>query len=137
MSKDPVFQSALGKLRRRPYFSQELRKKLGEEGASAPEVHDVLQRLESLGFLNDEERLEAFVHYAIRQGKGPLWVRQKFYEKGTLHLEEKLYEAYSKEKQIESIKNFLRKAPSEPQKKIAFFARRGFPLSLIKQVIHY
>lgn len=134
-----VLGVALQKLSRRSYLSREMREILEEKEFSADEIAEVLDQLQSMGYLNDREWVEQAIRREIRASHGPNFIRQKLRFKGAPMdlVEECLPSVYPEELQRETIQGLKNKLKSkEKQKLIASIARRGFQVSEIIKVCY-
>ena len=67
---------------RRAMSRRDLEKKLREKGASEAEARYAAEWLEAIGAINDAEYAAALVRHYGGRGYGPVYIRQKLYEKG-------------------------------------------------------
>jgi SOS response regulatory protein OraA/RecX len=128
-----VKSMAYYKLSKKRYFAEELRKGLLSLGFLDSAVDLTLQQLASLGYLNDEEGVEAYIQRGIRTGKGPQWIRYKLLEKG-IGFPQNFEEYYPKELRKDNILTFLKKNKKEKRKAIASLVRKGFSLNEVISV---
>jgi regulatory protein len=122
---------ALHLLSRRMLTEAQVRDKLRGKGATDEVVADVLSRLKSLGYLDDNAFAETYLRSRARK-KGALALRRELLSKG---VPEEVAEAalakLSDEAQLEAALAVLAKEAwrlgSDRRKAYAFLARRGFP----------
>lgn len=130
---------ALQKLSRRGYLCREMREILEDKEFTTEEIEEVLEQLQSMGYLNDREWVEQAIRREIRAQHGPNFIRQKLRFKGAPMelVEECLPSVYPEELQLETIQLLKNKLKSkEKQKLIASIARRGFQVSEILKVCY-
>lgn len=136
--KSDAFLSALNLLRRRPYFSFELEKKLSEKGFDSEEIGKVIKKLTNSLLLNDEERFKALIEYYQNSKKfGLERIKFELLKKGVQRkiLYEMLDRYYSKEVSERIKEELILKKKEElkdeekykaKQKIYAYLRRRGF-----------
>ena len=76
-----AFDCALRLLSRREHSRFELATKLSQRGFCKTEVNDVIIECQRLGLQSDERFVESFCSHRIRQGYGPLRIREELKSK--------------------------------------------------------
>lgn len=77
------YEMALKKLARRSYSCAEIKERLLLSGAAEDEAADVIEKLLSLGYLNDIALAqELYDYYTLKKPCGPLLLRSKLKAKG-------------------------------------------------------
>ena len=75
-------ERALSLLTRKPQSRRELERKLREWEASDREAEDICDRLEELGYLNDQAYAHTVAEHYAAKGCGPSRIREEFYRRG-------------------------------------------------------
>ncbi|MCF8054535.1 MAG: recombination regulator RecX [Deltaproteobacteria bacterium] len=148
MDESKAFASSLASLVRRSHSHDELAKKLARKGFSPTIIATTLERLASLGYLNDEELAVRFAAL-----KAPSWssrrivqslARQKGIAPHTVALA--LLQARNEVGEEEAIANFIAKKlrgtgglaslnDNEYRKLFASLLRQGFAVDAIKEAL--
>jgi regulatory protein len=68
---EAAYRTALRILELRPYAQADLGRRLQRKGHPRPAVHAALERLLTLGLLNDEAYARSYVHTRAARGRGP------------------------------------------------------------------
>lgn len=134
---------ALRLLSRREYSAHELADKLAQKGYSSREVDETIADCQRLGLQSDLRFVESFCRSRIRQGSGPLKIRQELQAK---QVERQLIDDVLKEEQDnwltyalavwqKKYKNQGKLPFAELQKGQRFLLYRGFPTDIIAGVI--
>ena len=142
---DRVYERAVGLLALRDHGRTELARKLRGKGCPPDEVEDALRRLEASGYVNDAAVVEREVDRLVREGRGPLIVRQKLGQRGfegTL-VEAAIGRVDEDGRFTEGCREALRRrfgavdtADRKAWLKAArFLAGRGFPESLVRATL--
>ncbi len=74
--------SALRILTQREHSAQELQRKLEAKGFAREDITDLINELESQSWLDEARFTEVFVRSRVRQGYGPLHIRQELRQRG-------------------------------------------------------
>lgn len=77
-----IMDEAADLLAGRAYLSADLQKKLRGKGYQAEEAEDAVNRLQELGYLDDEAFAKRFASDAARKGKGKLRIARELAQKG-------------------------------------------------------
>lgn len=80
-TESELMDACIRLLARRDYSAGELRKKLLAKTTEPHLVDSVIQRVQDLGYQNDERYAGAYVRYAISQGKGPGWIAAQLFQR--------------------------------------------------------
>jgi len=130
-------QYAVKCLARKPYLSEELKKKLSEMLVSEGTISKVIADFTRQGYLNDRDWIQHFISRQSARGYGPKAIVQKLRQRGVSPSQiSSLQEESSQTEQILQILRARFKARDlsilkERQRVINFFIRRGFSFSLI------
>jgi regulatory protein len=133
-------------LSRQAYTKHQLAEKLAKKKATAEIIKQVMEKLETMRFVDDARYAEQYVQ-ARQNKKGTLKLRQELFQKGVdeATVIQTLGEV-TEEQQLEAATKLLDKQRSQLQKteprKIygkayAFLARRGFPSDIIRAVLEH
>lgn len=131
---------ALFLLARRSYYSEALKEKLRSQGISLPIITNLLEEMKSLGYLQDEEYLIAWVKAEIRKGRSVLMIRAKAKQKGfhshtISELLEKLFPVnLQSETAILQIKK-LQKRGYPKEKIMQSLQRKGFSYGMLLDLL--
>ena len=137
---DKNFETAIRMLGRKGYHSLELAKKLKEKGISQPEVADVVEKLQKMGYLDDEAWENSYIDGFVRKGRGSGALGYYLHAKGLLSLLPKLKERVqegekaSLEAEIKKFRGDLEDT-REKQRLFQRLQRRGFNIELILSVL--
>lgn len=135
----------LKKLSRKSYHSKEIEKCLFEVLISRKSVDAVINKCIGYGFLNDETWIKNFINKELLSKHGRLLIVNKLRNKGVS--EEKIEEFFEsresdeiqKEQILRLIQTKYKKRNlqdfKEKEKTIGALARRGYALSLIKEIL--
>ena len=131
-------------LSRKAYTQHQLKERLLRKKAPAEVIEQVMAKLESMKFIDDERFAEQYIH-SRQHKKGALKIKQELFQKGVSEATvEQTLEHLSEEVQINSALLLLEKQYSklqkvEPRQKYGkaytFLARRGFSGDIIRQVL--
>lgn len=134
-------ERALELLSRKPQSRRELTRKLNEWGAGPEEADAVCDRMEELGYLNEEAYAARIVEVYSARGFGEKKLREELYRRGVPR--EEWDEALARvEDATQAIDDFLQKKLTgwtgdrkQLQKVTAALARRGFSWSDIRDAL--
>jgi regulatory protein len=133
-------------LSRQAYTKRQLTEKLLKKKSTAEIIEQVMDKLESMGFIDDARYAEQYVH--SRQHKtGTLKLKQELFQKGVdeATVTQTLGEV-SEDQQLAAATLLLEKQRSKLQKTeshkvfakaYAFLARRGFSGDIIREVLEH
>lgn len=144
--RQSAYLKAIKQIGIRPRSVHEVRQKLGKDGFEEGIVEDVIQRLVSEGYLNDQEFAKLFVeHRTLYQKKGRHYIRQELTQKGlsSKHIGRAL-EELDEESELEGATLLARKkwrttsgdVPDKKRKTMAYLLRRGYPSSIVYQALN-
>lgn len=133
-------RKAIELLARKPQSRKELARKLAEWDASPEEIESICNRMEDLGYLNEEEYAGRIVRHYAQKGFGKRKIRDELYRRG---IPRELWdEALAQiEDSSEALDAFLEKKlngsrdPSDIKKASDTLARRGFCWSEISDAL--
>lgn len=142
MSK--AFEAAVRYLAGREHSRHELSDKLQRKGLSFEETESALEECRRLNLQSDERYMEMLCQARIRQGWGPLRIRQ---ELGAKKIDPSLVDAFLQSHEAfwpEYALNAWRKkfrnqqpcSASELQKQQRFLQYRGFPVEIIAKLLN-
>ena len=137
---DKNLETALRMLARKGYHSLELAKKLKEKGIGPDDVAEVVEKLQKMGYLDDEAWENSYIEAFIRKGKGSSALGYYLHAKGLLSLLPKLKERVQDgekaglEAEIKKFRVDL-EDPKEKQRLFQRLQRRGFNIELILSVL--
>jgi SOS response regulatory protein OraA/RecX len=80
--KEKMKNQALKYLAVRPYFAEELRRKLLQKGGKAPLAEEVLTDLHHDGLLNDANAAQGLIRVRKNKGKGRNYIRRELLFRG-------------------------------------------------------
>ena len=126
-------------LARRPYLTAELGKKLRAHCVSEPVISQMLADCQRLGYLNDDEYLEAFVRSKEAKGWGWRKIQQAIFQKGGRKMEGR----FSSDRENAQIKRWIakkwphldRKDRAMIRKIFSSLIRRGFSEEGVRAVL--
>jgi regulatory protein len=136
--------AALGLLARREYSKAELRERLGRKSElSQGAIEGLLAELAAEGWQSDERFAESFMNSRIAQGKGPLRIRQDMKLKGLdsdlidvmLDRDSSLWRDLAKSVLDRKYSNANIVDAKEKARRLRFILSRGFPYSLVSDLI--
>lgn len=125
--------AALTMLSRRALTRAELRERLLAKGHAEPAVDDALAAMTRYGYLNDAAVADAVRQSALRSGRGPLWIRNKLYQR---KVEPQLTQdaaTVDPDAALQSARALVERrfgaldAPKERARAYRFLCNRGFP----------
>ncbi len=131
-NSDKFFDFACRLLARRDYFTEELRKKILDKGATAEEAAAAIEKLNRFNYLDDSKVLRKYISEISSKGKGINYLKQKLYEKGCSSLisSYNLAEFYPFEEECTAAEKTLAKLGKfEEEKLVSKLVSRGFSLS--------
>lgn len=127
---------ALKRLSSKAYLSKELRESMLRKEFLPEHIERILSECRELGYLNDEEWLNAFVRGQISKKRGPKAIAAKLFQKGFPRdkIQEVVTEIKGSDSPADGIRQLLQtkyknknlKDYREKQKVIASLARRGY-----------
>jgi regulatory protein len=134
---------AMRLLARREHGAHELAGKLAQRGYQAAEIAELIKECQRLGLQSDLRFVESFCRYRIRQGYGPLKIRQELQAR---QIERDLIETVLKEEQDNWLsyalavwhKKYKEQADipfAELQKRQRFLLYRGFSTEIIANLM--
>lgn len=138
-----VLDCALRLLTRREHSLKELSNKLKQKGFSFDEINEALDSCQRLDLQSDQRFTEQYIRSRIRQGYGPLKIRQELKTKG---IDSELIEQEMRQEGANWLGYALRVwekkcqgqthlSFQETQKQQRFLLYRGFDLDIIAQVV--
>lgn len=131
-----ALDQALKRLSHRPRSEMELKSYLFKKGFSGNEINEVIEKLLSWGYLNDEELIESTCRYQQSKMKSPAQIQQKLLQKFPAELVNEIMDDISDE-YIEKAVDYqvslaFRLNPGKDRQKIIrSLGQKGFPLDLI------
>ncbi len=137
---DKNLETALRMLARKGYHSLELAKKLKEKGVEPGDIAEVVEKLQKLGYLDDEAWENSYIDAFVRKGRGSGALGYYLHAKGLLSLLPKLKERVQDgektglEAEIKKFRGDL-EDPREKQRLFQRLQRRGFNIELILSVL--
>ncbi len=123
------FDFACRLLARRDYFTDEIRQKIFDKGATLEEVTEVIEKLNKFNYLDDEKVLRKYVAEISAKGKGINYLKQKLFEKGCVSLisSKNLAEFYPLEEECAAAEKVVLKLDNcEKEKLFQRLVSRGF-----------
>jgi len=126
------FDFACRLLARRDYFTDEIRQKIFDKGATLEEVTEVIEKLNKFNYLDDEKVLRKYVAEISAKGKGINYLKQKLFEKGCASLisSKNLAEFYPFEEECAAAEKVILKLGNcEKEKLFQKLISRGFSAS--------
>ena len=142
-----ALDTAFRLLARRDHTRLELEAKLRHKGFNAGDVAMAMSRLDELGYLDDAKTARILANHMVSKGYGPLRIRYALGQKGVTDeiIEETLSCCGSDDEQVRCARCALEKkrlrlereadVVKRYQKAYRFLASRGFPATIIRQVI--
>ncbi len=147
-SEKEIMDEAADLLAGRAYMSGDLQKRLRAKGYDAEETAETIDRLQELGYLDDEAYAKSFASDAARKGKGRLRIARELAQKGAdaatakaaieaaAEEEDQLSE---RERAMEAARKILRGQEKPDEKTLARIGRRlsslGYEPSVIWDVL--
>lgn len=134
LEKKAAYRVSVDLLSRATQLEGALKRKLKERFLSEEAADYAIDRLRSMGYLNEQEDVDRAIQSYFRRGYGPRGIFAKLRLKTSLsdqELQSKITESITEEEQLEKISEFL-----EKNKSPRFLASRGFPYHLINQSCH-
>lgn len=137
-----AFNKAVDLLANRPHFTAELGQKLQRRGFADGDVTEALERLTSLGYLDDLAAAQGFAqHRAERQGWGPRRLRAELARR---RVDEEIVSQVVAEAFREGEKPAARaaaerwsaKGGSDRDRLARYLDRRGFSKAVIVEILH-
>jgi regulatory protein len=142
-----IQNKALSYLARREHSTKELRIKLAQHCADPTLIQDVLAKLESKGYLNQQRFIESRIRHRLRQGYGALRIKQELLQVHGCHEHEVqvvLAELTTDEdhNELTQLRHLIAKKypdfdphdKTAAQKIIKKLLQRGFSYDLIRQL---
>ncbi len=137
-----AFDCAVRLLSRREHSAMELYEKVRQKGFSSGEAQEAVDRCQQMDLQNDHRFVEVYTRSRIRQGYGPLKIRQELNGKGIdkgiiqdiLQQEEGNWLAYALEVWQKKSRGQEEMSFNEMQKQQRFLLYRGFSMDIIAQV---
>ncbi len=137
-----TFNCAVRLLARREHGAYELAQKLVQKGYPNTEIQDALAECQRLGLQSDERYIENVSHARIRQGYGPLRIRQELQSKQldpdlieqVLEKESHDWVAYATHVWQKKYKEQHDGSYDRIQKQKQFLLYRGFSTDIIRMV---
>ena len=134
-------QAAIRLLASREHSREELRRKLASRAGDTDELEQVLDTLETRGYLSDERFVEQYIGYRKRKGFGPLRIRKELLERGVDtalidHWLDELADEWSSLLEETAVRKFGAEAPADFKaraKRARFLEYRGFSTESIRQ----
>lgn len=136
-------QAAARLLASREHSREELRRKLATRAGDTDQLEQVLDALESRGYLSDERFVEQYIGYRKRKGFGPLRIRKELVERGVDaalidHWLDDLGDGWSSLLEETALRKFGAEAPADfkaQAKRARFLEYRGFSTESIRQFL--
>lgn len=140
-NKIDAFASKL--LSRRNYTEHEFKQKLINAGFDLQAIHKTLEEYLEIGWLNDLNYLESYVHYQSARGIGPVRIIHALTQKGIAHhliedninLSDTIWHVRAREVWKKKFKSQIPIVQSERQKQIRFLTQRGFTQQQILPIL--
>ena len=140
MNASDLWNKSLDILSRREHSVSELRNKLIRFNPDPNDLKDVIERLITSNFLDDERFASAFIRSKAESGYGPNYISQYLAKKGIpsdkydiysleIDWEDKCLTQFNKKRRNKEI-NF-----KEKEKILRFLAYRGFSYEIIKNAL--
>ncbi|MDR3502052.1 MAG: recombination regulator RecX [Legionella sp.] len=137
-----AFDCAVRLLSRREHGAIELYEKVRQKGFCSSEAQEAVDTCQQMDLQNDHRFVEVYSRSRIRQGYGPLKIRQELNSKGidkdiiqdVLQQEEDHWLAYALEVWQKKSKGQEAMSFNEMQKQQRFLLYRGFSMDIIAQV---
>lgn len=142
--KTKAFAGALRLLVRREHGTHELVNKLLKKGYPAPEIHEAIAECQRLGLQSDQRFVENVTRARIRQGYGPIRIRQELQAlqidrelvDHTLSQEQENWLGYAIEVWKKKYKDRSEPSFSAIQKQKQFLLYRGFSTDTISMLFN-
>ena len=131
LEKKAAYRVAVDLLSRATQLEGSLKRKLKERFLSEEAADYAIDRLRSMGYLNEQEDVDRAIESYFRRGYGPRGIFAKLRLKTSLsdsELQGKIADGITEEEQLEKIHELLEKNKSQ-----RFLVSRGFPYHLIGQ----
>ncbi|GAB5411959.1 MAG: hypothetical protein ChlgKO_10730 [Chlamydiales bacterium] len=132
LEKKAAYRVAVDLLSRATQLEGALKRKLRERFLSEQAADYAIDRLRSMGYLNEQEDVDRAIQSYFRRGYGPRGIFAKLRLKTSLsdqELQSKISDSITEEDQLEKIGELL-----EKNKSPRFLTSRGFPYHLIGQL---
>lgn len=137
-----AYNYALSLLAKREYSALELENKLQKKGFDSDIIALSLGKLKELNLQNDERYVEMICHARIRQGYGPLRIKQELSSKSIagyivddiLRLEQNNWVEYAYSVWRKKYKQQEQYSTQDIQKQKSFLYSRGYTIDTITQV---
>ena len=130
LARDSAYRWLTG----RSYPKAVLRKKLEEKKFSSLVSDEVIAEVEKLGYLRDDEFLEALIEKEMRRGYGPRYIEIKLRAAGLDP--NAVRKRIDRSKQTEGLRRAISKMKGKERlKMIGALIRRGFDSDLVLQVL--
>ena len=141
-----AFRAGLKFVGTRPRTAREVARKLRADGWEPDVIEDVLQRLKSLRYVDDEAYTRDLVEHRLRsRKKGKVWIAHELRQKGVDGdvIERALSAVSEEEERRTAYELAVKKWRAEPPHDVgktarkigAFLLRRGFSPSLVQSVV--
>ena len=129
-------------LARREHGAHELANKLAVKGYSDTAIQEALQKCQRLGLQSDDRFVEHVCHTRIRQGYGPVRIRQELQNlqiaremiDAVLHLEQCNWLSHAMDVWKKKYKDDVEPSYADVQKQKQFLLYRGFSVDTITQI---
>lgn len=139
-----ILTSALRFLTRREYSVFELRQKLVRKGYGDSDIEAVILECQRLGFQSDARFAEQVCRVRIRQGYGPVRIRQELqaaqidtqFIEAALDAEETDWFALARALKEKKYNQQDTQSLTDCQRQKQYLLRRGFPMEIITQVLN-
>lgn len=140
MNQSDLWNKSLDILSRREHSVNELKNKLKRFNPDLTDLKEVISKLETSNFLNDERFASAFIRSKAESGYGPNYISQYLRKKG---ITSDKYDMYSLEIDWENkcLTQFNKKRGNkkinykDKEKILRFLAYRGFSYEIIKNAL--
>ena len=140
VEKKSALSYALFLLARRSYYSEALREKLRSQGISSSVITSLLEEMKNLGYLQDDEYLNAWVKAEIRKGRSTLMIRARAKQKGFANqsisiLLEKLFPIDGQKETANLQIKKLQKKGYPKEKILQSLQRKGFSYGMLLDLL--
>lgn len=140
-----AFECAVGLLARREHGAHELQSKLKQKGHADTAIDEALVKCQDLGLQSDERFIESRCRLRIRQGYGPLRIRQELRHlkldvaliEAALEAERDRWFAHALDVWKKKYRGQQASSFAEQQKQKQFLLYRGFSTDIIASIFNH
>lgn len=126
----------LKKMAKKSFHSEEVAFLLKDKGALSKEIREVLERLTTLGFMDDKDWEARYVQRCVQRGCSYLEIYNKLTIKGLKSCTISRIQEMLQSRERESLLNYAKKKRGKELKKLKnTLFRKGFSLEVIEDVI--